>query len=103
MLTEYTTLLIYMLVIGALCIILPLFSTSVVLQENYQEKISPYECGFEPFEPSIAQFEIRYYLLAILFLIFDLEIVFLLPWLLTFNYLVLYGVVSMLVFFFSFY
>ena len=44
------------------------------------EKLSPYECGFEPFEDARMKFDVRYYLLAILFIIFDLEIAFLLPW-----------------------
>lgn len=49
----------------------------------YAEKISPYECGFDPFEDSRSRFEVRFYLVAILFIVFDLEIVFLVPWALT--------------------
>ena len=48
--------------------------------EKYDEKLSPYECGFEPFEDSRMKFDVRYYLVAILFIIFDLEIAFLFPW-----------------------
>ena len=44
------------------------------------EKLSPYECGFEPFEDNRMKFDVRYYLVAILFIIFDLEIAFLFPW-----------------------
>jgi len=44
------------------------------------EKLSPFECGFEPFEDARIKFDVRYYLLAILFILFDLEIVFLFPW-----------------------
>jgi len=44
------------------------------------EKVSPYECGFEPFEDARMKFDVRYYLLAILFILFDLEIAFLFPW-----------------------
>lgn len=79
MVFEYVILLIFLVVILLLTLLIPFFSAMVVYQENYQEKISPYECGFEPFEDHVAQFEIRYYLLALLFLIFDLEIVYLLP------------------------
>lgn len=79
MIFEYIILLIFLILIFILILLIPFISSTVVYQENYQEKISPYECGFEPFEDHLAQFEIRYYLLAILFLIFDLEIVYLLP------------------------
>lgn len=44
------------------------------------EKLSPYECGFEPFEEARMRFDVRYYLIAILFILFDLEVAFLLPW-----------------------
>lgn len=44
------------------------------------EKLSPYECGFEPFEDARMRFDVRYYLIAILFILFDLEVAFLLPW-----------------------
>ena len=44
------------------------------------QKISPYECGFEPFEEARMRFDVRYYLIAILFILFDLEVAFLLPW-----------------------
>ncbi len=46
----------------------------------HAEKISPYECGFEPFGEPRVQFDVRYYLLAILFIVFDLEIAFIVPW-----------------------
>ena len=49
------------------------------------EKLSPYECGFEAFEDARMKFDVRYYLVAILFIIFDLEIAFLFPWALVFN------------------
>lgn len=97
---EYTLLLMFLGIVFILTLLIPLLSTVVVYQENYQEKISPYECGFEPFETNLAQFEIRYYLLAILFLIFDLEIVYLLPWLVVLPALTYYGIISMVIFFF---
>lgn len=49
-------------------------------QNNYAEKISVYECGFDPFEDTRKIFNIRYYLIAILFILFDLEFIYLLPW-----------------------
>lgn len=54
----------------------------IIYQENDVEKISAYECGFQPFEDARNKFDIRFYLVAILFIIFDLEIMFLFPWIL---------------------
>jgi len=62
------------------------------------EKLSPYECGFEAFEDSRMKFDVRYYLVAILFIIFDLEVAFLFPWAVTFGDLGLFGFWSMMVF-----
>jgi len=79
MVFEYMILLLFLVVILILVVLIPTLSTTIVHQENYQEKISSYECGFEPFETYMSQFEVRYYLVAILFLIFDIELVFLMP------------------------
>ena len=68
------------------------------------EKLSPYECGFEAFEDARMKFDVRYYLIAILFILFDLEIAFLFPWATVFKDIVatesvrLFGFVEMLVF-----
>jgi len=62
------------------------------------EKISPYECGFNPFEDSRNQFDISFYLIGILFIIFDLEVSFLFPWALALNHIELFGFLAMLVF-----
>jgi NADH-quinone oxidoreductase subunit A len=62
------------------------------------EKLSTYECGFEPFEDSRMQFDIRYYLVAILFILFDLEIAFLFPWAVVFKDLEFFGFISMMIF-----
>ena len=64
------------------------------------EKLSPYECGFEPFEDSRMKFEVRFYLVAILFIIFDLEIAFLFPWAITLGNIGLLGFSSMMIFLF---
>ena len=63
------------------------------------EKNSPYECGFNPFEDARGPFEVQFYLVCILFIIFDLEISFFMPWVLVFRYLGLYGWNVMLFFF----
>ena len=62
------------------------------------EKLSPYECGFEAFEDSRMKFDVRYYLVAILFIIFDLEIAFLFPWAVVLGKIGLFGFVSMVIF-----
>ena len=62
------------------------------------EKLSPYECGFEPFEDTRMKFDVRYYLVAILFIIFDLEIAFLFPWAVSLDTIGLFGLLSMGVF-----
>ena len=64
------------------------------------EKLSAYECGFEPFNDSRMEFDIRFYLVAILFIIFDLEIAFLFPWAITLCNLGLFGFFSMMLFLF---
>ncbi len=61
-------------------------------------KNSPYECGFEAFEDARMKFDVRFYLVAILFILFDLEIAFLFPWALVFEELGLYGFTVMFVF-----
>jgi len=62
------------------------------------EKLSPYECGFEAFEDSRMRFDVRYYLVAILFIIFDLEIAFLFPWAVVMKEIGLFGFLAMVVF-----
>ena len=64
------------------------------------EKLSAYECGFEPFNDSRMEFDIRFYLVAILFIIFDLEIAFLFPWAITLGNLGYFGFFSMMLFLF---
>jgi len=62
------------------------------------EKLSPYECGFEPFDDARAQFDVRFYLVAILFIIFDLEVAFLFPWAIALGKIGLYGFWTMMLF-----
>ena len=62
------------------------------------EKLSPYECGFEAFEDSRMKFDVRYYLVAILFIIFDLEIAFLFPWAIVLERIGLFGFTAMMIF-----
>ena len=62
------------------------------------EKLSPYECGFEAFEDARMKFDVRYYLVAILFILFDLEIAFLFPWAVVLRDIGLFGFMAMVVF-----
>jgi len=62
------------------------------------EKLSPYECGFEAFEDARMKFDVRYYLVAILFILFDLEIAFLFPWAVVLREIGLFGFMAMVVF-----
>ena len=62
------------------------------------EKTSPYECGFEAFEDARMKFDVRYYLVAILFILFDLEIAFLFPWAVSLDSIGFFGFISMMIF-----
>ncbi len=67
-------------------------------QKPYPEKVSAYECGFEAFDDARRRFDVRFYLVAILFIIFDLEVAFLFPWAVSLSEIGLFGFLSMLVF-----
>ena len=62
------------------------------------EKLSPYECGFEAFEDARMKFDVRYYLVAILFILFDLEIAFLFPWAVSLDSIGFFGFMAMMIF-----
>jgi len=64
----------------------------------YSEKNSTYECGFDAFEDARVKFDVKYYLIAIIFILFDLEVAFLFPWALVYKFLGLYGFAVMSVF-----
>jgi len=95
---EYFLILISLIL--SLIIAVLLFFIVFVLQTNSNqlEKISAYECGFHPFEDTRQRFNIRFYLVAILFIIFDLEIIYLFPWVLVLNYIGFFGFWVMIIF-----
>lgn len=72
--------------------------TILNIRQPDAEKSSPYECGFEAFEDARMRFDVRYYLVAILFIIFDLEIAFLFPWAVVLDEIGMFGFVAMMVF-----
>ena len=80
MLAEYLPILIFLAVAGALGVLLLALGFLFGPRRPDPEKLSAYECGFEAFEDSRMKFDVRYYLVAILFIVFDLEIAFLFPW-----------------------
>lgn len=95
MLENYLPILVFM-GIGLLMGILPL-ALGMVIGPRHPDaaKNSPYECGFEAFEDSRMKFDVRFYLIAILFIIFDLEIAFLFPWAVALDTIGLYGLLAM--------
>jgi NADH:ubiquinone oxidoreductase subunit 3 (subunit A) len=96
--TEYSSILVFLFVsIGLACLI---FGLSYVLSTHRQdfEKLSSYECGFDPYEDARNTFDVRFYLVAILFIIFDLEITFLFPWAITLGSITSFGFWTMAVF-----
>ena len=82
---------VYFFISCGLSIIILLFSYFLVYQNPETEKLSSYECGFEPYEDARQSFDIKFYLIAILFLIFDIETVFLFPWSISLNVLDIVG------------
>ena len=98
MLQNYVPILIFMGVALALAGVIVLAGWALGPRRPDSEKLSPYECGFEAFEDSRMKFDVRYYLVAILFIIFDLEIAFLFPWAIVLEEIGMFGFVSMMVF-----
>ena len=80
MLDNYFPVLLFILVGVAVGVAPMVLGRLLAPNRPYQEKLSPYECGFEAFEDARMRFDVRYYLIAILFILFDLEVAFLLPW-----------------------
>nr|YP_010027348.1 NADH dehydrogenase subunit 3 [Sarcopeltis skottsbergii]QOS04469.1 NADH dehydrogenase subunit 3 [Sarcopeltis skottsbergii] len=96
--TEYSSILVFLIVASFLSCAIFLLSYFLIPQKADQEKVSAYECGFNPFDDARATFDIRFYLVAILFLIFDLEITFLFPWSLVLGNISIIGFWSMVIF-----
>ncbi|MEP6939000.1 MAG: NADH-quinone oxidoreductase subunit A [Rudaea sp.] len=98
MLAEYLPILLFLIVAGGIGIALLLIGVALGPRSANKEKASAYECGFEAFDDSRMQFDVRYYLIAILFIIFDLEIAFLFPWAVVFKHIGLVALVEMAMF-----
>ena len=98
LLREYLPILVFLGIATALALVMVVASFIIARQRPDSEKLSPYECGFEPFDDARARFDVRYYLVAILFIIFDLEVAFLFPWAVTLGSIGMFGFWSMIAF-----
>ncbi len=96
--SEYLPVLLFLVVASVLALVLLGVGSLLGPRRPDAEKRSPYECGFEAFEDARMRFDVRYYLIAILFIIFDLEIAFLFPWALVFDEVGTPAFIAMLVF-----
>ena len=98
LLIEYLPILIFLGVAVGLSAVIVLASYVLAPQRPDPEKLSAYECGFEAFADARGKFDVRFYLVAILFIIFDLEVAFLFPWAVSLGKIGLFGFWSMMVF-----
>ena len=97
-LAQYWPILLFMAVAAGLGMALLIIGLVVAPRRPAAQKLSPYECGFEAFEDARMKFDVRYYLIAILFIIFDLEIAFLFPWAVVFDRIGLVALIEMILF-----
>ena len=95
---AYLPILIFMCIAVFLATVVVIIPRIVGVRKPDHEKLSPYECGFEAFEDSRMKFDVRYYLVAILFIIFDLEIAFLFPWAVVLDQIGMFGFIAMMLF-----
>src|SRR5579872_5299023 len=98
LLAEYFPILVFLVIAGVIALAMILASFVLATQHPDSEKLSPYECGFDPFEDARVRFDVRYYLVAILFIIFDLEVAFLFPWAVALGDIGVFGFWSMMIF-----
>ena len=97
---EYFKILFYFFCLILIIILLVFLNFIFIFKNNYIEKITPYECGFQSFEYSINNFDIKFYIIAILFLLFDLELLFFLPFIFSVNFICFQGLLCLIFFFF---
>ena len=98
LLAQYVPILMFLGIAVGLAVIIVLASYIAARQRPDSEKLSAYECGFDPFGDARGRFDVRFYLVAILFIIFDLEVAFLFPWAISLGDIGLFGFWSMVVF-----
>src|SRR6201995_1213628 len=93
---SYFPILVFIAIAGLIGLALVLGSILAARQKPYPEKLSAYECGFEAFDDARRRFDVRFYLVAILFIIFDLEVAFLFPWAVALAHIGVFGFLSMM-------
>ena len=98
LLREYLPILVFLVVAVGLGLVLILAAVVLAVRNPDPEKVSAYECGFNAFDDARMKFDVRFYLVAILFIIFDLEVAFLFPWAASFGDLGWFGFWSMMIF-----
>ena len=98
LLLNYYPILIFLLIAGVVAGVMVGGSRLAAPNRPYPEKLSAYECGFEAFDDARRRFDVRFYLVAILFIIFDLEVAFLFPWAITLGDIGVFGFLSMMAF-----
>jgi NADH-quinone oxidoreductase subunit A len=94
-LAGYLPILVFIVIAGGIATAMIGGSLLAARQKPYAEKLSAYECGFEAFDDARRRFDVRYYLVAILFIIFDLEVAFLFPWAVSLKQVGVFGFLSM--------
>jgi NADH-quinone oxidoreductase subunit A len=98
LLYGYLPILVFLVIAGGIAVAMLGGSLLAGHQKPYAEKLSAYECGFEAFDDARRRFDVRYYLVAILFIVFDLEIAFLFPWAVALAKIGLFGLLAMGIF-----
>ena len=94
--SEFLPILVFLLIAVVLALIIVSLSYFLAIQNPETEKLSTYECGFEPYEDARNIFDVKFYIIAILFIIFDIETMFLLPWSVSLSQLNILGFWSMI-------
>jgi NADH-quinone oxidoreductase subunit A len=97
-LLEYLPIVLFIVIASVVATALAVMPLVLAPSKPDPEKVSAYECGFPPFDDARMKFDVRFYLVSILFIIFDLEVAFLFPWAITLKSTGLYGFLSMVVF-----
>jgi len=98
LLANYFPILVFLIIAGVIAVAMVAGSLIAAKQRPYPEKLSAYECGFEPFNDARRRFDVRFYLVSILFIIFDLEVAFLFPWAVSLAHIGVFGFLSMIAF-----